>query len=226
MKKIVLIFIALLAFNFTIKAQTNLVPNPSFEIFDTCPDNLGQISRANGWFSSKPSPDYFNSCANSSDWSYVPSNYWGYQIPASGLGYAGFTAKVGQFNIREYLSIQLNNSLQIGAKYFVSMKVCLAFNPNFGSSDYCGINKLGALFSTNIYSDIENAPICNCPQFYSSSIISDTLNWTMIKGSFVADSIYKFINIGNFFTDSMTDSLQILVIFVKHIIIWMMFAYL
>ena len=33
-----------------VKAQVNLVPNPSFEDYDTCPDFTSQISRAIGWW--------------------------------------------------------------------------------------------------------------------------------------------------------------------------------
>src|SRR6185295_2533321 len=34
-------------------------------------------------------------------------------------------------------------------------------------------------------------------------------NWTTVSGSFVADSNYSFVSFGNFFVDSLTDSVQI-----------------
>ena len=43
----------------------NLVPNPSFEIFITCPNTFGQIGLAIPWFQSNTiasSSDYYNSC--------------------------------------------------------------------------------------------------------------------------------------------------------------------
>jgi hypothetical protein len=204
MKKKLFLFIFILAYSIGY-GQTNLVNNPSFETYDTCPDNLNQVNRAIGWNSVRPSPDYYNSCSNSSSDVSIPDNFVGFQYPASGNAYSGFEAKNGFLGAREYLGSQLISPLQIGTKYFISFKVNLSdFNY------YCGINKLGILFSTNQYSNNNIAPICNCAQVYTNSIIVDSANWTMIKGSFVADSNYSFINIGNFFSDSLTDSIQLI----------------
>jgi hypothetical protein len=48
MKKLVAFFFLIYSINAT--AQVNLVPNPSFEVFDTCPDAPSQITRAIPWF--------------------------------------------------------------------------------------------------------------------------------------------------------------------------------
>lgn len=204
MKKKLFVFIFILAYSIGF-GQTNLVYNPSFEMYDTCPDNFDQVNRAIGWNSVRPSPDYFNACASSFSDVSVPNNFVGYQYPASGNGYSGFEAKNGFLGAREYLGTQLLSPLQIGTKYFISFKVNLSdFNY------YCGTNKLGALFSTIQYSNSNIALICNCAQVYTDSIIIDSTNWTTIKGSFIADSNYSFISIGNFFSDSLTDSLQLI----------------
>ncbi|MGZ3861629.1 MAG: T9SS type A sorting domain-containing protein [Bacteroidia bacterium] len=201
------IFLLLYFSIFIGKGQTNLVPNPSFEIHDTCPDNLSQINRAVGWYSAKPSPDYYNSCAPSSALSGAPSNYFGYQYPASGNAYAGYAAMyAGMSNTREYIQSLLTNPLQINTKYYVSFKVCRSFRANFLND--CSCNKLGVLFSTIKYDDSNPAPVCNCGHVYTNSIITDTLNWTRISGSFIADSNYKYVSLGNFFTSSFTDSIQ------------------
>ena len=68
--------------------QVNLVPNPSFEDYTQCPTGFDQIDRATGWSSYAASPDYFNSCANSSGAVGVPSNTWGYQNAKDGNGYS------------------------------------------------------------------------------------------------------------------------------------------
>lgn len=185
----------------------NLVPNPSFEIYDTCPNGDDQIYRAIAWHSTRGTSDYFNSCAQSTAINYsVPSNYYGYQYAASGNAYAGFSAKSGPFPYREYLGAQLISPLQSGIKYYASFKVCLT---NASTIQYCGINKLGILFSTIHYDSINQAPICNCAQIYTDSIIIDSTNWTRIRGSFIADSNYSFINIGRFFDNAFTDSIQV-----------------
>ncbi|MEO5571974.1 MAG: T9SS type A sorting domain-containing protein [Bacteroidia bacterium] len=189
-------------------AQVNLVPNPSFESYSLCPTGADEIDKAVGWSSSRNSPDYYNACATSISTVSIPFNIFGYQYPASGNAYAGFWAKNAN-NYREYFGVQLISNLQIGTKYYVSIKVSLSPNPVF--SRYCGVNKIGALFSTVYYNTFNNpAPLNNYSQAYTDSIITDTLNWVIIKESFVADSAYSFINIGNFFKDSLTDSIQII----------------
>lgn len=186
----------------------NLVPNPSFEEYENCPNNLGQVYNVSGWASTRLSPDYFNACSSGGFNSpSVPHNYWGYQIPSSGNAYCGFAARYGPDNIREFLGASLNQSLQSGTEYFASFKVSLSFKDTNSLS--CAVNNLGMLLTMNQYSEANPAPICNCAQVYETSIISDTSAWITVSGSFIADSNYTFINIGNFFSDLLTDSIQI-----------------
>jgi hypothetical protein len=191
----------------------NLVINPSFEQFDTCPDNLYQINRAIGWHTSKNTPDFFNVCSTDTFPSgqymvSVPSNGFGYRTPASGNAYTGLSAGTLFSGAREYISSQLLTQLQPGTKYYMSYRVSLAgqANPN----NRCGINKLGMLFSTIQFNNLSNAPVCDCAQVAFDSVITDTLNWSRITGSFVADSSYTFINIGRFAYDSSTNVVQVL----------------
>ena len=44
--------------------------------------------------------------------------------------------------------------------------------------------------------------ITNNPPVYSNTVSMDTLNWTRVFGSFVADSAYTHILLGNFFADA------------------------
>lgn len=43
---------------------------------------------------------------------------------------------------------------------------------------------------------------------WTDNVITDTTGWTTIFGSFVADSAYKYLAIGNFFDDANTDTLK------------------
>jgi hypothetical protein len=187
----------------------NLVTNPSFEDTLACPDSLNQVFKAAGWYSVCPSPDYFNTCApqSTSSWTgiSVPLNFYGEQYPASGNAYAGFVS-YGTGNHREGIGTSLISPLKIDTTYYASFKVCLALD-NIGVM--CAVNKIGLLFTTQSYSENNPAPICNCSQIYADSIISDTTNWTRVTGSFIADSAYTYLNIGNFFADSLTDSVLI-----------------
>ncbi|MBK7149491.1 MAG: hypothetical protein IPH78_11900 [Bacteroidetes bacterium] len=91
-----------------------------------------------------------------------------------------------------------------GTKYFASFYASLATNSVVNSG--CGANKLGIMLSNSQYVSIgpTNAvPLNNQSQVFTDLIITDTINWTKISGSFVSDSNYSYLYVGNFFQDSM-----------------------
>ncbi len=186
-------------------AQINLVPNPSFEDTIECPHNANQLGNAAGWHVSRESPNYFNECAFVTDGSSVPNSFPGYQYAHNGTAFCGFAAytRVGA-NLREYFTCQLINPLITGTKYKVSYYLSLA-----NSCVNLACNKIGMLFSTVNYNLSNPAPVGNYSQFYTDSIITDTLNWVHIEGSFIADSDYVYMTIGNFFDDTNTDTIYI-----------------
>ncbi|MBL7895292.1 MAG: T9SS type A sorting domain-containing protein [Bacteroidia bacterium] len=200
--KLVYIFIFL---KISVFAQTNLVPNPSFEIYSICPNTSYQLHYASGWSSVRNTPDYFNSCSSQGSGFSTPNTVIGFQYAASGGAYAGFYSyfpSSGQ--PRECLGTVLASPLIIGTKYFVNFKVNLCQIDSI-SLNNCATDHIGALFSTNQYGFSTPVPINNFAQVYSNSIVSDTANWTTIKGSFVADSAYQYLSIGNFFDDLSTN---------------------
>lgn len=204
-----ILYIAFLIFGSSFAfGQVNLVPNGSFEDTVFCPWGGDNIAAAQNWSTYSLSPDYFNSCATGTD-AGVPNNWGGYQEAATGNAYAAVGAYLspifGGVNIREYIGCDLLTPLTIGTEYYVSFKVNLSL-ANFIEAN-CASNKLGALFSTVPYSFSNPAPINNEPHIYSDSTVTDTVGWTFIYGSFVADSAYSYMALGNFFTDVNTDTL-------------------
>ncbi len=191
----------------------NLVSNPSFEDTVACPTTLTQIDRAAGWMSFSLTPDYFNACASASAIPpvSVPHNIWGDQIAHTGNAYAGFVAfQLGSTNSREYVGTQLNQTLIIGQKYFISFWVSSAFGyMNPYDYPHLACNNLGARFSTVSYSPNNPQFANNFAHIVDTNIINDTINWIKISGSFIADSAYQYLSIGNFFTDSITNWISI-----------------
>ena len=203
LKKIATTF--LLTIVISLLYSQNLVPNPSFEIYTNPPDGECEINLATGWSSFGWTPDYYNSTSNG-DYK-VPQNISGFQYAHTGNAYAGIGVYEMGSTARENIGIELIEPLKINNKYFVSFYVSLA-----DSVTCYAINKLGALFSTISYS--LPASYCqtnpyfsllqplNYAQIFDTTIIADKLNWTKISGSFIADSAYKYIAIGNFFDNS------------------------
>ena len=179
----------------------NLVPNPSFEDTVSCPYAAGDINKATGWISFCGSPDFYCTC-NEFDMG-VPNNWAGYQMPTNGSAYVGFAAYSNtSLNAREFPACLLTTPLTIGTKYYISFKVALSLT-NFIQAN-CASNKIGAMFATGIYP----CNITNSPPVFTDLVITDTLNWTRIAGSFVADSSYNYLIIGNFYDDANTDTVK------------------
>ena len=97
--------------------------------------------------------------------------------------------------------------------YQVSLKVNTSNNLNLN----CRTNNIGVLFSTIAYKNplddnlntSNPAPINNFAHVYSTMIVSDTVNWITVSGSFIADSAYSYIIIGNFFDNQHTSQIKI-----------------
>src|SRR5690348_13496096 len=87
--KFFLNFIFITAIVTCLEAQ-NLVQNPSFEIYSSCPTSFSQIQLATGWENWLLSPDYFNVCVPNGNPASVPNGFnWSYQVPNTGNAYAG-----------------------------------------------------------------------------------------------------------------------------------------
>lgn len=185
-------------------SQNNLVPNPGFELYSNCPSNLSQINNATHWFQpfiGGVSTDYFHQCSTNT-LSGIPSNYFGYQYAHNGIGYAGIQTWSGTFNIREYLEIELTDSLIQGSTYCVSMYISLP------ESFKMGTDGIGAYFSSNsIYYSAPFFGVLNYqPQIQNpiANVITDTSKWAIISDSFIAVGGEKYVTIGNFRDDNQT----------------------
>ncbi len=189
----------------TLSPGQNLAPNPSFEDTIQCPISLSDYGSVVSWSSYSESVDYYNTCNTDPFPSCgVPSNWYGYQNPKTGNAYYGMLTYVGNSSYREIIGGQLTSSLVIGQKYFASMNVCSA---NITIESGYGANKLGFRFTNKAYSITNPIPINNFAHIYSNNIVTDTLNWTKLFGSFKADSAYGFVAIGNFFDSANTDTI-------------------
>ncbi|MFH2144371.1 MAG: T9SS type A sorting domain-containing protein [Bacteroidota bacterium] len=188
----------------TAKGQ-NLVPNHSFEDYISCPTVPGQISLAIPWAmpynTGLATSDFYNAC-NTGNVS-VPSNPSGYQNAHTGKGYAGIW--IYGLNMREYLQIQLTSPLIAGNTYYAEMYV--------SPSEYCvAADAIGIHISTNAISGSgDYFPLPYLPQISNptNSIISDTMNWTLVSGYYTALGGENYITIGNFLDDANTNYLDI-----------------
>ncbi len=206
MKNSLLFFFFLLRLSIT--AQ-NLVPNPDFENHVSCDTGSHPIEFTPPWRSCRGSGYYFNSCIpNCSYCSSVPYNWAGSQNAFSGNGYAGlYTIAAGQVGTSsgELIGAPLVSSLVIGNRYFMSCYISRA-NSRGGRG---ASNNFGFKFSTVSFDANNWMTIDNFSHYHDSSIVIDSLGWTRISGSFIADSAYSFLALGNFYDPYLTDTADI-----------------
>lgn len=206
---LIYLYIFLFAFNWSIKAQSNLVPNPSFEMFDTCPYNAGQIKLAKKWFNpTTGTTDFFNSCYVGPIYVGSPFNFNGYQHPYLGNGYCGLMLSetvtwTGTY--REYAGVKLGMPLTSGTKYYTSLFINLADSSRYATS------RIGLLFTIDSITRNYWDTIGRIPQVQNpfGNFITDKINWVQLKGEFVANGNEEFLYIGNFYAQSQTDTLYV-----------------
>jgi gliding motility-associated-like protein len=169
----------------------NSVVNGDFEAISDCPTALDQADLVSSWLyggeSPNGTPDIFASCSGNSVVG-VPNNVYGSQAAYSGNNYIGFSpinpADVTQ---KQYIVGQ-TLPLTVGQTYCVRAYIALADSSAF-STDQLGI----ALGVDGITAN--QMPLWNNPENVQ---LAQTSNWTEFSATFVADSAYSFIGIGDF----------------------------
>lgn len=196
-------YIFFLVIALSLKAQENLVPNGSFEIYSQCPTDFSQIYRAIPWiYPTNGTSDFFHECASNNSDVNIPSNSVGNQLARSGYGYSGLLPASGDY--REYIQVELINPLESGKAYDIEYYVSLA--------DTFAIS----IYSVDMYIS-SFAPNANNFLFlpYTPQITNDTGNyfnwsdWTKVSGIYIANGGEKYITIGNFKNTLNTDTIKI-----------------
>ena len=204
-KSCIVLLLVITVFN---TSAQNLVPNYSFEIYDTCPTLSSQINYAIPWIGTNNSTDYLNACSPSCYLSVPCQSSVSWQYAKTGNAFAGLWGMDGGYgaNYREYLQVKLTDSLLSGNCYEVSFFI------NLNNATGWGINNMALHFS-NAGFTTSGSPALLTPHIYKfgNPPITDTLNWTEIKGIYTATGGEKYISIGNFKTDSQTDTVTVLI---------------
>jgi len=210
MKKIFAIIFIVVSFDLP---SQNLVPNPSFETYTACPQDLNignpdNTKYAPPWqMATDGTPDYFNGCNTGNVG--VPNNFFGFQYARTGSAYMGLYVIIQQdINAREYLTSPLISALISGENYYISMYVNLS--RNHFASDRIGIYLSSSYPDTMGVYDVNLGCACRnilqIPQVenYPGNLITDTLNWVQVSGWFTALGGENYITIGNFSPDTLT----------------------
>lgn len=136
----------------------------------------------------------------------VPYCSTGFQYPRTGNNFVGsgfYCNTCGRLYPRNRLKAILKPNKTYCAKYYV-------VNTN---NNYVAIDKYGAYFEDSSMDTIHasGVPLTYLtPQIeHTGSVITDTLRWTAISGTFVATGAEKYMLLGNFKTNAATNTLAL-----------------
>jgi len=156
------------------------------------------------WFTPiSTSTDVISTYADEDCWAKAPNTGEGNRPPHSGnvmIGMINYSPEGGcQPNEwHEYLSVKLSEKLIVGNVYCVEFWVALGANSKYAT------NNIGVLFTTQSPERNSCSPILYKPQVNINHVLNNTKDWLRIEASFMADSAYEYLTIGNFFTHEQT----------------------
>ena len=196
----------------SLKSQVNLVTDPSFEIFSSCPNSELQIELSSGWDTLRNGggglPALLTKCCQYLNGCSVPYNlgfHQGFQYPRTDSSYGSWGVyQNSSFIAREYIQNKLNQKLIAGKSY------CLKYYINLNNVSEYAIDQIGAYFDDGTIS---------CPPWGISTVVpqiitpvgiyyNDTLNWVQISGVYTANGSEQYLTLGNFKTNANTDTLN------------------
>lgn len=208
------VFIIFILFCFVAKQQAqNLIRNGSFENYHT-PINWnwwgGDFIGYYIWppdtvmidWGGYQTPDhYVAACPH--NYASVPVNHVGFNYSKEGNAYVGLGPYQKNSEVKEYIYQQLSQPLQLGKIY------CLSFYVNRSERTEFAIKQIGAYFSPSLPSTVGNTYINANPKVVSNVFVVDTVQWIEIQGCFTANGGEQYIIIGNFNSNTNTDTLNI-----------------
>lgn len=108
-----------------------------------------------------------------------------------------------QPNYREYLQVQLTTPLTVGQSYDIEFYVSLGDRCTYAT------NNIGVRFNTTSTFISTCFVINQAPQFNLTSVISDKTNWVLVSGTVTATAAWRYIIIGNFFSNAATTAVNV-----------------
>src|SRR3989339_330711 len=180
------------------KAQVeNMVLNPSFEDYETCPQGSTHMDQSHKlipyWtYPSLTTPDYFNVC--SSGEVKVPDNFAGYSMPKTGKGYMGAILSGTDRDFREYIEGTLKSPMVKGQKY------CISFWYRLASGSKFAVDQLSVYFTPEKIAN-DNTTFLSYPAQLNNReglFLDNVEDWKQFCQVFTAQGGESFFLVGNF----------------------------
>lgn len=200
------ILICALFIEFNVYSQ-NLVPNPSFELYDSCTSTYSEYTMESldyyctNWFDYgnyffESGIAYMNNCLPLTF--HVPNTILGFSYPQDGNSFigiclTGFETSNTSVDYRAYASVALTDSLKKDSLYCVSFYYK---NPSSYNKIYTTDN-IGILFTSD--SLTESIGKISKPHLRTETgVYLENSEWEKFRGYYVADGTEVFLNLGMF----------------------------
>jgi hypothetical protein len=200
------LFILFLLFTKLVWSQINLIPNPSFEIIDTCSFSLGHLSIAKPWKDPALTADIYSSCSTIPDVN-VPDNIWGNQYAHSGNNYSGIQvfSKIFNSGQRAYEYLQTHTLLPLQSHHIYYMEFFVSL-----SDSVCLVcNSIGSRITVDSISCEPLNQLYGQQQITNISPLNNKNSWVKISGKHLAIGGENYITIGNFLSPNESDTVKI-----------------
>lgn len=181
----------------------NLVPNPGFEEYTSCPGSYSQHAaefKAKYWKSAnRGTPDHFHSCSKGE--AGVPYNWAGISDAYEGHGYAGIYVWMIDKSFREYLGCKLLQPLVKDSVYRVRFRFRLSSYSKYS------VDRIGLVFSDSSVEASHDKIIKATPSVSvvrDSALTMETGYWETLQQEYRAQGGEQYLVIGNFSSNEAT----------------------
>jgi len=187
----------------------NLVPNPGFEEYSSCPGYFTQRASefgAKNWMpAGTGTPDLFNACSEGE--ADVPYNWAGVSDAYDGEGFAGiYLWMKGSNNYREYLQCKLLRPLMKDSLYKIRFQYRLSSYSKY-SIDRIGLALCDTIIQKAHDQVIPLHPVLSVIE--DSALTRETGLWQTSQMEYRASGGERYMIIGNFFSNEETRSYKI-----------------
>jgi len=172
----------------------NLIPNYSFEEFNSLPDDVGQgVKCILQWYINvyEGKGDYYHTNSKSKR-AGTDKNYFGNQEPHSGRAYAGICISK---KFREFLHVKLTNPLIKGKQYKIQIFISCADKKGLST-----VNEFNILFSNELFYVPDNVYLKSPPQICFTNInnYDNKEDWIELSTIYTADGTESRLTFGTF----------------------------
>ena len=172
----------------------NLLHDPSFECYTSCPSNINttELHQLEHWGQTAGTPDYYNSCSIIMN---VPDNIMGSEDARSGYGYVGMYL-IDRGDYREFLTAKLMEPLEKEKWYVIRLFAAMSENSGIATDAF-------EFLLTDKYPEIDSSELDDIkPQVINEpGNFADRYTWKKICGMYLAEGGERYITMGNFNTN-------------------------